>query len=221
MSKTIAIDGPSGAGKSSIARQAAQAIGFIYVDTGALYRSIAYFVQVSNVDVSDVNAIASLLEKAEIELKFIDGEQRVFLNGDDVSDEIRTPGISMLASKISALSIVREFLFDLQRQIARENDVIMDGRDIGTVVLPNADVKIFLTASAEIRAKRRHLELTQKGHDVSYQDVLDDIKQRDYEDENREIAPLKRAEDAILVDTTLVNFDDSVKLIISTIEKNL
>ena len=221
MSKTVAIDGPSGAGKSSIARQAAQAIGFIYVDTGALYRSIAYFAQSSNVDASDINAITHLLKKAEIELKFIDGEQRLCLNGDDVSDQIRAPQISMMASKISDLSIVREFLFDLQRRIARENDVIMDGRDIGTVVLPNADVKIFLTASAEIRAKRRHLELTQKGHDVSYQDVLDDIKQRDYEDENREIAPLKRAEDAILVDTTSINFDDSVKLVISTIEKNL
>lgn len=221
MSKNVAIDGPSGAGKSSIARQAAQAIGFIYVDTGALYRSIAYFVKMSNADPSDINAIAHLLEKAKIELKFIDGEQRVLLNGDDVSDAIRTPEISMMASRISALPIVREFLFDLQRQIARDNDVIMDGRDIGTVVLPSADVKIFLTASAEIRAKRRHLELTHKGHDVSYQDVLDDIKQRDYDDENREIAPLKRAEDAILVDTTSINFDDSVKLIISTIENNL
>lgn len=221
MSKTIAIDGPSGAGKSSIARQAAETMGFIYVDTGALYRSIAYFAQSNDVDPSDISAVKHLLVKAKIELKFINDEQRVLLNGDDVSDEIRTPQISMLASKISALSIVREFLFDLQRQIANDNNVIMDGRDIGTVVLPNADVKIFLTASAEERARRRHLELTQKGHDVSYQDVLKDIKQRDFEDENREIAPLKKADDAILVDTTSVNFDDSVKLIISTIEKNL
>lgn len=221
MSKTIAIDGPSGAGKSSIARQAAETMGFIYVDTGALYRSIAYFAQSNDVDPSDISAVKHLLAKAKIELKFINDEQRVLLNGDDVSDEIRTPQISMLASKISALSIVREFLFDLQRQIANDNNVIMDGRDIGTVVLPNADVKIFLTASAEERARRRHLELTQKGHDVSYQDVLKDIKQRDFEDENREIAPLKKADDAILVDTTSVNFDDSVKLIISTIEKNL
>ncbi len=197
MSINIAVDGPAGAGKSSIARAVAEEIGYIYVDTGALYRSIAlYSIENKLEDESLINS----LDKINIRLEFIDKCQHVVLNGSDVSDKIRTPDVSMRASRVSAIPKVREFLFGLQKKIAAENNIIMDGRDIGTVVLPNADLKIFLTASAEERASRRFKEMTDGS--ITYEQVLEDIKQRDYNDMNRAIAPLKQAEDAVLLDTT-------------------
>lgn len=197
MSINIAVDGPAGAGKSSIARAVAEEIGYIYVDTGALYRSIAlYCIENKLEDESLINS----LDKINIRLEFIEKCQHVVLNGSDVSDKIRTPDVSMRASRVSAIPKVREFLFGLQKKIAAENNIIMDGRDIGTVVLPNADLKIFLTASAEERASRRFKEMTDGS--ITYEQVLEDIKQRDYNDMNRAIAPLKQAEDAVLLDTT-------------------
>ena len=215
----IAIDGPAGAGKSTIAKAAAKAFGFIYVDTGALYRSVAFYAISKGTDVKNSAEIAALLPEITPELKFIDGAQRVFLNGEDVSDRIRTPEISMGASAVSAIPAVREFLFDLQRRIAAENNVIMDGRDIGTVVLPNADVKIFLTASPEERARRRHIELTEKGECVTFASVLADVNERDYNDSHREIAPLKQAEDAVLCDTTNVNLDGAIEMLTGIISE--
>ena len=215
----VAIDGPAGAGKSTIAKAAAKAFGFIYVDTGALYRSIAFYALSRGTDVKDPAEITALLPEITPELKFIDGAQRVFLNGEDVSDKIRTPEISMGASAVSAIPAVREFLFDLQRKIAAENNVIMDGRDIGTVVLPNADVKIFLTASAEERARRRHIELTEKGECVTFASVLADVNERDYNDSHRAIAPLKQAEDAVLCDTTDVNLEGAIKMLTGIISE--
>lgn len=221
MSINIAIDGPAGAGKSTLAKGVAAKLNYIYVDTGALYRSLALFAKEMNIDCSDEKAVAEIIPKAAVELKFIDGAQRVFLNGNDVSEKIRTSEISMGASAISALPIVREFLFGLQRKIARENNVIMDGRDIGTVVLPDADVKIFLTASPEERAQRRYKELIEKGEKIEYQDVLDDVNARDYNDTHREIAPLKQADDAILFDTTGMTLEQSVAAIFDIINEKL
>ena len=215
----IAIDGPAGAGKSTIAKAAAKAFGFIYVDTGALYRSIAFYAVSKGADVKNPDEVIALLPEITPELKFIDGAQRVFVNGEDVSDKIRTPEISMGASAVSAIPAVRDFLFDLQRKIAAENNVIMDGRDIGTVVLPNADVKIFLTASAEERARRRHIELTEKGECVTFASVLADVNERDYNDSHRAIAPLKQAEDAVLCDTTDVNLEGAVKMLTGIISE--
>ena len=202
MSFNIAIDGPAGAGKSTIARRAAAEMGFIYVDTGALYRSVAYYCITNGADLNVPESIEKLLPGITPELRFIDGVQHVFVNGSDVSDKIRTPEVSMAASKVSAIPAVRAFLFDLQQKIARENDIIMDGRDIGTVVLPNADLKIFLTASPEARADRRFAELKNKENAPSYEQVLADIIKRDHDDSTRAIAPLKQAEDAVLLDTT-------------------
>lgn len=202
----IAIDGPAGAGKSSIAKAVSAMLGYIYVDTGALYRTVALFVTENKI--ADEN-IAENLSKADVSLKFINGTQRVFLGDRDVSDLIRTPEISMAASRTSSIPAVRAYLFDLQQKIARENNVIMDGRDIGTVVLPNADVKIFLTASAQERAARRHRELAEKPDCPSYEEILHDIIERDRNDMNREIAPLKQADDAILFDTTGMNLEES------------
>ncbi|MCI7804105.1 MAG: (d)CMP kinase [Oscillospiraceae bacterium] len=193
----VAIDGPAGAGKSSIAKATAAEIGFIYVDTGALYRSVALFALENGLDSDD---LVKSLDKINVSLEFIDGSQHVILNGADVSDKIRTAEVSMNASKVSAIPAVREFLFGLQKKIAAENNIIMDGRDIGTVVLPDADLKVFLTASAEERANRRFKEMTDSG--VTYEQVLEDIKQRDYNDMHRDISPLKQAEDAVLLDTT-------------------
>lgn len=217
----IAIDGPAGAGKSTIAKAAAKALGFIYVDTGALYRAVAYYVLSHGKDVKNAKAVENLLHDIVPELKYIDGEQRVFLNGNDVSDKIRTPEVSMGASAVSAIPRVRDFLFDLQKKIAAENNVVMDGRDIGTVVLPNADVKIYLTASAEERARRRHKELTEKGENVSFEEVLADVNKRDYNDMHREIAPLKQAEDAILCDTTNVDLQGAIDMLINIINEKL
>lgn len=202
MSINVAIDGPAGAGKSTLARAAAKELGFIYVDTGALYRSVAYYAIKNNTDPHDSENVVPLLKNIRPELKYIGGEQHVFLNGEDVSGFIRTPEVSMGASAVSAIPAVRAFLFDLQKNIAAENNIIMDGRDIGTVVLPNADVKIYLTASAEVRADRRYKELAEKGMSPVYDEVLEDIKQRDYNDMHRDIAPLKQADDAVLLDTS-------------------
>ncbi len=216
----VAIDGPAGAGKSTIAKAAAKQLNYIYVDTGALYRTIAYNAVMNNV-IDDTNGIIAMLDNTKVELKYIDGAQAVFLNGEDVSAYIRTPEISMGASKVSAIPEVRAFLLSLQREIAKENDVIMDGRDIATVVLPNADVKIFLFASPECRAERRYKELVEKGENVKYEDVLADVNQRDYQDSHREIAPLKPSEDSIMLDTSKLNLDESIELVIKTIKENI
>lgn len=217
MSVNIAIDGPAGAGKSTIARKAAAELGFIYVDTGALYRSVAYYCISAGADVSIPESVEKLLPEITPELRFIDGVQHVFVNGSDVSDKIRTPEVSMAASKVSAIPAVRAFLFDLQKKIARENDIIMDGRDIGTVVLPDADLKIFLTASPEARADRRYAELKDKPDAPAYEQVLADIIKRDHDDSTRAIAPLKQADDAVLCDTTKLSLEESIDTIIGMI----
>ena len=216
----VAIDGPAGAGKSTIAKAAAKQLNYIYVDTGALYRTIAYNAVMNNV-IDDTNGIIAMLDNTKVELKYIDGVQAVFLNSEDVSSFIRTPEISMGASKVSAIPEVRAFLLSLQQEIAKENDVIMDGRDIATVVLPNADVKIFLFASPECRAERRYKELVEKGENVTYDEVLEDVNKRDYQDSHREIAPLKPSEDSIMLDTSKLNLDESIQLVIKTIKENI
>lgn len=216
---SIAIDGPAGAGKSTIARAAAQRLAYLYVDTGALYRAIAFFMQERKLD--DEAEIVAALSKVEVNLKFVDGLQRAFLCGEDVTEKIRTPQISMMASKISAIPEVREFLLHLQRDLAQKNNVLMDGRDIGTVILPNADVKIFLTASSEARAQRRHKELLEKGLPSSYEEVLADIIKRDHHDSTRAVAPLKRAEDAVLVDTSDCNLEESIERVLHVVKENL
>lgn len=221
MSVNIAIDGPAGAGKSTLARKAAENLGYIYVDTGALYRTVGLYSIRKGYDTKDAQRVASTLKDIDIKLGFTDEGQRVYLNGEDVSEDIRTPEASMGASNVSAIPAVREFLFDLQKQIAKENDCLMDGRDIGTVVLPDAQVKIFLTASPETRAKRRYDELVAKGSDVTYQEVLDDLIKRDYQDTHREIAPLKAADDAVIVDTSELTFDGSLEAILSVIADKL
>lgn len=214
MSINIAIDGPAGAGKSTIAKMVSAELGYIYVDTGALYRTIALYIMENNI--SDKN-IPTEIKNADVSLKFIDGTQRVFLGDRDVSGLIRTPEISMEASRTSAMPAVREYLFDTQQKIARENNVIMDGRDIGTVVLPDADVKIFLTATPEERASRRYRELAEKPDCPCYEEILSDIIERDYNDMNRPVAPLKQADDAVLVDTTELTLEQSADTIIRII----
>ena len=221
MSIAVAIDGPAGAGKSTIARAAAAELGIIYVDTGALYRSIGLNALRSGIDLTDTKAIEDSLNGLKVELAFdAEGAQVVLLNGEDVSSLIRTPEVSMSASKVSAVPAVRAFLLDLQRNMAKTQSVIMDGRDIGTVVLPDAEVKIFLTASPEIRAKRRFDELVEKGQEVKYEDVLADVIERDYNDSHREIAPLKPAEDSKLADTSGLTLEESISLIINIIKEN-
>ena len=213
----VAVDGPAGAGKSSIAKAVAEEIGFIYVDTGALYRSVALYALENDLD--NDSLIASLY-KINIRLEFINGSQHVILNEDDVSDKIRTSDVSMNASKVSALPEVRKYLFDLQKKIAAENNIIMDGRDIGTVVLPDADLKVFLTASAEERANRRFLEV--RDSNITYEKVLEEIKQRDYNDMHRDISPLRQGDDAVLLDTTGMTIDEvknKLKAMIAEINK--
>ena len=210
----IAIDGPAGAGKSTIAKMVSAKLGYIYVDTGALYRTIALFITENNIPDEEIE---KSLEKADVSLRFIDGAQRVFLGDRDVSDLIRTPEISMAASRTSAIPAVRKYLFGTQQKIAAENNVIMDGRDIGTVVLPNADVKIFLTASAEERANRRFKELSEKPNCPCYEEILSDIIERDHQDMTREVSPLKQAEDAVLVDTTELDLEQSAEAIVKII----
>lgn len=217
----VAIDGPVGAGKSTIARAAAKRLGFIYADTGALYRSVGLYCKRKGVDMGDSAAIAAQLGDIKVDVRLIDGTQHVYLNGEDVSEEIRLPEISMAASAVSAVPEVRAALLELQRGLARSNNVIMDGRDIGTVVLPDAQVKIFLTAAASVRAKRRYDELIAKGKDVTYEDVLADLNQRDYNDSHRAAAPLKQAEDAVLADTSELDFDGAVELVCGIIKERI
>ena len=217
----IAIDGPSGAGKSTIARILARELGCLYVDTGALYRTVGYAALNRGVAPGDLKEVEPMLSAITVELRHENGEQRVWLDGQDVTGYIRTPEVSMAASAISALPAVRRYLFDLQQDTARRQSVIMDGRDIGTVVLPFADVKIFLTASAEDRARRRYLELTEKGMSVSFDDVLADMKERDYNDSHRAAAPLKPAEDAVLVDTSGNTLEQSVAQLKGIVEQAL
>jgi cytidylate kinase len=211
--KKIAIDGPAGAGKSTIAKEVSKRLGFIYVDTGALYRAIGFYALTKGADTKSENEVSALLSEIEVKLAFENGEQCVYLNGENVNSKIRTGEVSMAASNVSALPSVRAFLFDLQRNIADENNVVMDGRDIGTVVLPDADVKIFLTASPEARAKRRVLQMREKGIEEDYEKVLSEVKQRDYNDSHREIAPLKPTEESIIVDTTSLTLQESIDLL--------
>lgn len=218
---SVAIDGPSGAGKSTIARAVAKELGFLYIDTGALYRSIGFFVLESGKDPRRREDVEGCLPGIQLELRHVDGIQRVFLNGEDVSEKIRTPAVSMAASQVSAVPEVRAFLLELQRSMARENNVIMDGRDIGTVVLPDAGLKIFLTAAPEDRARRRFEELTTRGEAVTYEEVLRDVIQRDYNDTHRDISPLRQAADAVLADTTGFPLEKSVALIRSLVEERL
>ncbi len=222
MSYAVALDGPAGAGKSSIAKRAAAALDFIYVDTGALYRTIGLAASRRGVEPVASPEVEELLSSINVDLTFNDkGDQVVLLDGEDVSGLIRTPEASMMASKISAIPAVRAYLLDLQRNMAKTHNVIMDGRDIGTVVLPDAQVKIFLTASPEARAKRRYKELIEKRMDVKYEDILQDVITRDYNDTHRETAPLKPAEGCVMVDTTELDFEQSVEKIISVIKERI
>lgn len=222
MSVAIALDGPAGAGKSSVARRAAAALNYIYVDTGALYRTVGLAASRRGIAPVASPEVEALLDEISVDLTFNEqGEQVVLLDGEDVSGLIRTPEASMTASRISAIPAVRAFLLDTQRYMARTHNVIMDGRDIGTVVLPDAQVKIFLTASPEARARRRYDELIAKGSDVRYEDVLQDVIARDDNDMHRETAPLKPAEGCIIVDTTSLDFEQSVEKVISVIKENL
>ena len=218
----VALDGPAGAGKSSIAKRVSKELDYIYVDTGALYRTIGLAASRYNVEPVPSAEVDELLSKITVDLTFNEnGEQIVLLNGEDVSGLIRTPEASMMASKISAVPSVRTDLLDLQRNMAKTHNVIMDGRDIGTVVLPNAQVKIFLTASPEARATRRYKELCEKGMDVKYEDILADVNTRDYNDSHRETAPLKPAEGCVIVDTTELDFEQSVEKIVAVIKENI
>ncbi len=217
----VAIDGPVGAGKSTIARECAKRLGFIYVDTGALYRAVGLYCKRKGIEISQENA--DTINKAinsglKLEIKLENGTQLVFMNGENVSEEIRLPEISMVASAVSAIGCVRSFLLDTQRKVAAENNVIMDGRDIGTVILPDAEVKIFITAKPEIRAKRRYDELIAKGIDAKFEDVLNDLNTRDYNDSHRAEAPLRQADDAILLDTSGFDFEQSVQAVIDLIK---
>lgn len=222
MSIAIAIDGPAGAGKSSLSKEVAKELSFIYVDTGALYRTIGLAASRKGLKKEDKAEIISMLNDIDVKLSFNDeGTQIVLLNGEDVSSYIRTPEASMFASAVSAIPEVRAFLLGLQRNMAKSDNVIMDGRDIGTVVLPDAKIKIFLTASPEKRAMRRHKENIEKGIDSTYEEVLKDVNQRDYQDSHREIAPLKPAEDSVLVDTSDYDFEGSKELLLKVIKERM
>lgn len=222
MSIAIAIDGPAGAGKSSLSKEVAKELSFIYVDTGALYRTIGLAASRKGLKKEDKAEIISMLNDIDVKLSFNDeGTQIVLLNGENVSSYIRTPEASMFASAVSAIPEVRAFLLDLQRNMAKSDNVIMDGRDIGTVVLPDAKIKIFLTASPEKRAMRRHKENIEKGIDSTYEEVLKDVNQRDYQDSHREIAPLKPAEDSVLVDTSDYDFEGSKELLLKVIKERM
>jgi cytidylate kinase len=216
----IAIDGPVGAGKSTIAKECARRLGIVYMDTGALYRAVGVWCKENNIDAYNEAAVTAALPKISPEIKLSGGVQRVIINGDDITDRIRTPDASMLASKVSSYGAVRTFLLDLQRDFAASNSVIMDGRDIGTVILPSAGIKIFLSADSRERARRRYDELIAKGQNVSFDDVLADLEKRDRDDSGREHAPLKQAGDAILVDTTGNTFNESVEKIMQIIRGN-
>ena len=217
----IAIDGPAGAGKSATAKALAKKLGFIYVDTGALYRGIGLYVIRKGAKASAIEEVVPLLAEIKIEMKHIDGEQHIFLNGEDVSGFIRTESVSAAASDVSAIPAVRDFLFDMQRDIAEKNSVVMDGRDIGTVVLPEAELKIFLTAKPEARAERRVSQLAEKGIEANFEDVLADVIQRDYNDTNRDFRPLKLAEDGILIDNSELNFEETLEKIITLAKERM
>lgn len=221
MGINVAIDGPSGAGKSTLARKLAEKMNYVYVDTGALYRTIGLFILRSGIDPKDGEAVTAALPQIGVALRFINGEQHVYLNDEDVSAEIRIHAVSQYASLVSAIPAVRQFLFETQRKMAAEHDVIMDGRDIGTVVLPDADVKIFLTASAEVRARRRYNELLERGQQVEYEQILADVNLRDEQDMNRAVAPLKPADDSVIVDTSECSFDESLALLLKTVTERL
>ena len=213
----IAIDGPSGAGKSSIAKAVAATLGIVYVDTGALYRTVGYYVRSQGITREDKAGIVACLPAIHIEVRYENGAQHVYLNGEDLGDKIREPEISMYASAVSAVPAVRSFLLDTQRDIAAKNSVIMDGRDIGTVILPNADVKIFMTASVQARAKRRTLELAAKGIEAKYEDVLREMEERDANDRDREVAPAVAAPDAILLDNSDLTVEGTVQAVLDII----
>lgn len=221
MNYSVAIDGPSGAGKSTIAKRLAQDLGFLYVDTGAMYRSIGLFAARQGIDLEGAERVAGLLPQIHLDLAYQDGEQRIFLNGEDVSVAIRTEQASRYASRVSAIPAVRAFLLEFQRGFAKRNSILMDGRDIGTVVLPNADVKIFLTASVQARAQRRYAEQLARGEAVTLEAVSEAIKKRDRDDSTRAAAPLKAAADAILVDTTALTLEESVSVIRRMIEEKI
>lgn len=214
---SVAIDGPSGAGKSSMARRLAADLGYTYVDTGAMYRAIGLYVRRAGADTKDPAAVEALLPRIQLDIRLQDGAQHILLNGEDVTEAVRAEEIGMAASDVSAYPAVRGFLLDTQRNLAASRDVLMDGRDIGTVVLPNATVKIYLTASADARARRRLAELLEKGKQTDYATVLADIEQRDYQDTHRAVAPLRQAEDAILVDTSDIGIEESFALLKKTI----
>lgn len=219
---SVAIDGPSGAGKSSLSKKAAAKFSFVYVDTGAIYRTVGLACSRRGIDLKDEKQVSEVLPEIQIDICYDDsGLQRMILNGEDVSDAIRMPEISMCASAVSALPAVRAFLLDMQRSFARRYSVIMDGRDIGTVVLPDADLKIYLTASPEARAQRRFLELKEKGVETDMESVLKDILQRDYQDTHREIAPLRKAADAVEIDTSELTFEESFQVICAVISNHL
>ena len=220
--RAIAIDGPAGAGKSTIAKRLAKELGFIYVDTGAIYRTVGYYIWLCGIGGRDADGVARLIDEVNVKIEYPgDGVQHMILNGKDITSEIRTPEISSYASQVSAHKCVRDYLLETQQELARTHDVVMDGRDIGTVVLPNAQVKIFLTASPEVRARRRHLELMEKGISDSYEKVLADMKQRDLQDSTRAIAPLKQAKDAVLLDTSDMTLEESVAAMKAIIEEKL
>lgn len=220
--RSVAIDGPAGAGKSTLAKQAAKELGFLYVDTGAIYRTVALKAVRAGTDPADPAQVVPLLEGLDLRMDYgPDGEQRMFLEGEDVSAAIREHRISGLASQVSAIPEVRAFLLDFQRKLAREHDVLMDGRDIGTVVLPNADVKVFLTAAPEARARRRVRDLELRGQQADYDTVLRDIIARDEQDRNRPIAPLRQAEDAVLLDTTNLNLAQSLEALLAVIKEKI
>ena len=218
----VAVDGPSGAGKSTLAKAAAAELGIVYVDTGAIYRSIGYYVYTKNIDPKDAAAVIAVLPEVDIRMCYgEDGTQRMILNGEDVSQQIRLPEMSMYASAVSAIAEVRAFLLEMQRSLARNYSVIMDGRDIGTVVLPTAEVKVFLTASAEVRALRRMKELEQRGTPQPYEEVLQQICERDWADSHRAAAPLRQAEDAVLLDTSELDFEQSKNELIRIIKERV
>ena len=218
----IAIDGPAGAGKSTMAKRLAREMGYYYVDTGAIYRTVAYFLDLLGISPRDVDGVSRYIDELTVELAYDEnGAQHMIMNGMDVTDDIRTPDISMKASTVSAHAVVREMLLDLQRDMAKKHNVIMDGRDIGTVVLPRATVKFFLTASAEVRAKRRTEEMLAKGQKADFQKVLAEIEKRDYQDTHREVAPLKRAKDSVVLDTSDLNEDQVIEKMKEIIGKKL
>ncbi len=220
MNISIAIDGPSGAGKSTLARSIAAKLGYLYVDTGAIYRTIGYYALANGIDPKDEAAVSAALPALQVELAYgEDGLQHMRLNGQDVTREIRLPEVSMYASAVSAHPSVRSFLLEMQRELARTNNVIMDGRDIGTVVLPDAEVKVFLTASPEARARRRMLELEQRGTPQPFEKILKDIEERDWNDSHRAVAPLRQAEDAVLLDTTELDFQESEAALLAIIRE--